>query len=151
MYYLCSSTLKNNNSKFEKDYAAEKNSVRCVTGSGPLIAGEGNINADTGVFSLTMKGLQEGVSIGRWIFTNGFPSMPIAFASEPALGGGGETQQLGYAPKTNSTELTLGLIKVVEGTGGIGVWENENSFNNCGSTEFVKIENDRQAKDRLPV
>lgn len=44
--------------QFADTYAAEKNSVRCVTGSGPLIAGEGNINADTGVFSLTTAVLQ---------------------------------------------------------------------------------------------
>lgn len=114
-------------------FAGEEKKVRCVPGSGPLVAGEGIIHATTGAFSLQMKGMEEGASLGCWIFVDGIPSMPISFGAKDSIYGGSQ-QLLGYAPKPGSTSLKLGTIAIAT-VGGFSIAiVNKDNINDNGST-----------------
>lgn len=100
-------------------FASEGKKVRCVPGSGPLVAGESAVDSN-GDFSIEMKGMEEGASLGCWIFDNGIPSMPISFGAKTSIHGG-DQQLLGYAPKPGSTSLKLGTITISTTPGGISI------------------------------
>jgi hypothetical protein len=74
------------------------NTMRCVPGSGPNVAGEGAIGVD-GTFRLTITGMEEGASLGRWIFIDAVPSIPMAFASTTSFDGSTPKQQMGLCTK----------------------------------------------------
>lgn len=114
--------------------AGNEKKVRCVPGSGPLVAGEGTIHATTGAFSLQMKGMEEGASLGCWIFVNGIPSMPISFGVKDSIYGGSQ-QLLGYAPKPGATSLKLGAI-AISTVGGFNIAiVNKDNINDNGATD----------------
>lgn len=92
--------------------------MRCTPGSGPNVAGEGVIGIDN-KFRFEIKGMQEGASLGCWIFIDGIPSIPLAFASTTSMTGG-TANQMGYAPKKNSTEVSFGVIEIVT-VGGVSI------------------------------
>ncbi|MBV2168755.1 MAG: hypothetical protein KUL82_08620 [Bdellovibrio sp.] len=92
-------------------YFVDTKVMRCTPGSGPNVAGEGTIG-DDGKFSFTISGMAEGAALGCWIYINGIPSIPLAFANSTALSGSGSTQQTGYAPRANATSLSLGTISI---------------------------------------
>lgn len=86
--------------------------VRCVTLSGPLHAGEGIVDTNAGnAFTVSMtSGL--GAALGCFVLKNDMIAAILAFNSSTSATGTGSSYQTGYAPREDSTAVTLGAISV---------------------------------------